>query len=148
MAIIQTALFTGMGRPGWPPTRFRVGSPIKFVHTHTFAATVESTDILELFEWPAHARFGLFTAITANVGAINVEIGPMTGTLGDTAGSRALVANRLITATAANTTMVSTLLQRVTVGKNGDMPLGVGLQPASNITAAANKTITFEVEFY
>lgn len=149
MATKQTTLFTGQGRV-LLPNNFRAGSPVKFIHTHSFAATAGgallSTDILELFTWPQFSRFGLFTMISASVGAINVDVGVMTGTPGDTVTARTLGA-LLIDDGAANTTLVSTLLQRNTVGKNGDSPLSIGLVAASDITAGS-KTITFEAEFY
>lgn len=150
MATKQTAFFTGVNRL-IPANRFRVGSPVKLIHTHSFAAAAGgallTTDILELFPWPEFSRIGLFTMISASVGAINVDVGVMTGTPGDAVTARTLVSASLVSAVAANTTIVSTLLQRATLGQNGDAPVSIGLVPASDITAGS-KTITFEAEFY
>lgn len=146
MATKQTLFYTGNARPVFG-NNFRSGSPIAFRHTHTFLAAVLSTDVLELFTLPAYAQINRFEMISANVGLINVNVGLMTGTPGDAVTART-AGSELISAAAANTTLLSTLLQRTTFGKVGDSPVSVGLTPAADITAAANKTITFEVEIF
>ncbi len=146
MATKQTLFFTGVGRPVFG-NNFRSGSPIVFRHTHTFLAAVLTTDVLEMFMVPAYAQIKRFEMISANIGAINANVGIMTGTPGDTAAVRTAGAE-LVSATALNTTILTTLAQRAAFGKIGDSPVSIGLTPASDITAAANKTITFEVELF
>lgn len=146
MATIQTRFFTGQGRPVLG-NQFRSGSPIMIRHTHTFTTTVLAADVLELFEVPPYARLFSFRCITANVGAVNAVIGVMTGTPGDVVAVRT-VNDALIATAALNTSLTSTLLQLETLGKNGDSPYSIGLDPAGDITAAANKTITFEAVLF
>lgn len=147
MAIIQSTLITGMGRR-LIGNGFRSGSPIVLRHTHSFAgAAVTTADILELFEWPAYARFQSFRTVSTGIGGtINVDIGAMTGTLGDTTG-RAMGTPLLVDDGDVNTALTATLATLTAAGKNGDTPLGIGLVPASNITAGA-KTLTFEAVFF
>lgn len=147
MATYQTTLFTGVARPVFG-NNFRAGSPIILRHTHVFTQTVLAADVLELFTLPAYARVAKFEIISANVGAITATgIGLMTGTPGDTVNART-VGTELIAAGVLNTTLTSTLLQLATLGKIGDSPVSIGLDPAADITAAANKTITFDVHLF
>lgn len=146
MATIQTKLFTGVARPVFG-NNFRSGSPIIFRHTHVFTTAVLAADVLELFTVPAYAQFARFRAITANVGAIAGVIGKMTGTPGDAVTART-VTDDLFASANLNGAIESTLLQLETLGKNGDAPYSIGLDPAADITAAANKTITFEVTLF
>lgn len=147
MATIQSTFYTGVARPVFG-NNFRSGSPIIFRHTHVFTTAVLAADVLELFTVPAYAQIARFRAITANVGAITATgIGLMTGTPGDTSAVRT-VGTELIAAGVLNTTLESTLLQLETLGKIGDSPVSIGLDPAADITAAANKTITFEVTLF
>lgn len=146
MATIQSTFYTGNARPVFG-NNFRSGSPIIFRHTHVFTTAVLAADVLELFTVPAWAQFARFRALTANVGAINAIIGKMTGTPGDAVTART-VTDDLFASAALNTAIESTLLQLATLGKNGDTPYSIGLDPASDITAAANKTLTFEVTLF
>ena len=144
MAIIQSSFFTGVGRPVIPNSD-RAGDAIIFRMTHTFLLPVTTADILELFPVPQFESIHHLRVLTANVGAINGTFALMAGTPGDTVqANRTLSATPLINAGALNTSLDAAFADLIAVGRIGDSPVSLGMTPATNITAAANKTLTIE----
>lgn len=146
MSVIKSANYIGM-QPIDSPVPHRKGETITAIFTHTFTKDVAATDILELFPVFAHGKIVDFEFETANVGAINLTIGLMSGAAGSNAAGRTS-GNQLINGVAANAASgkSATLAALAALQSGvGDTDVSIGLVPASTITAAANKTITIKV---
>lgn len=146
MPIVKSKKYVGMQVVD-SPIPHRKGETITEIFTHTFTQAVGTGDILELFPVFAGGKIVDFEFETANIGAINLNIGLMTGQAGSNDGGRVCGAE-LISAVAANaaTGKAATLAALAALQAGvGQADRSIGLVPASNITAAANKTITIKV---
>lgn len=143
MATVQSAYFTGNARTTLPQPH-RKGETLTVLFTHTFNTAVTTADVLELVEIPPYAQIVGFEYASANIGAINVDIGIMSGTPGSTDASRT-VGDEIVSAASIGTAAVVGVATLGAIAVNGESKVSIGLQPASNITAAANKTVTIKL---
>ena len=142
MSTKQSAYFKGNARTPVPHPH-RKGEVIEYLFTHTFTETVASTDVLELFPIFPYGRIVGFDFETENVGAINVDIGLMSGTPGDATSVRtcgAELAND-VAANGAVAVKLTSLALLAALPANGETAVSIGLVPANDITAAANKKL-------
>lgn len=146
MSIIKSAKYVGI-QPVDSPVPDRKGETITIVFTHTFTKDVTSADILELAPIFAYGKIVDFQFETANIGAINLQIGLMTGEAGSNDAGRSC-GSQLINGVAANAaTGKSATLAAIAALQDaiGDTDTSIGLVPAATITAASNKTITVKL---
>ncbi len=145
MATVLSSLYLGANRIDIRRPTFS-GMKMEMILTHTFLAQVATTDILDLFPIPAYAQLTEFEIINANLGALNLAIGLMTGTPGDTIAARTS-GTQLFAAQAAGAQAAVTLANIAALAKIGDLPVSIGVVPSVNITAAANKTLTYRIGY-
>lgn len=141
MSIKQSAYFKGNARTPVPHPA-RKGEAIEYLFSHTFTEAIGTADILELFPVFPYGRIVGFDFETENVGAIAVDIGLMSGLPGSLDGARTS-GDQLIDGVAANAASgrESTLGALAALADMGETPVSIGLKPAAEITAAANKKI-------
>lgn len=144
MALKKSALFKG-SQPVDTPAPDRSGETLTVIYTHVFTQDVNVGDVLELYPTFAHAKIVGFEFETENIGAINLNIGLVSGEAGYQDDARTSGAE-LISAVAANAASgrASTLAQLSAVNAGAaarDKNFSIGLVPAANITAAANKKL-------
>lgn len=144
MALKKSALFKG-SQPVDTPAPHRAGETLTIIYTHTFTQDVNTADVLEIYPCFAGAHIVGFEFETENVGAINLNLGIVSGEAGVQDDARTC-GNQLIAAVAANAASgrASTLAQlsALDVTANArDKNFSIGLVPAANITAAANKKL-------
>lgn len=141
MSIKQSAYFKGNARTPVPHPH-RKGEVMEYIFTHTFDEAVASTDILDLIPVFPYGKVVGFDFDTENVGAINLDIGLMSGTPGSTDASRTVGAE-FIDGVAANAASgkETALSALAALAANGETPVSIGVKPASDITAAANKKL-------
>lgn len=141
MSTKQSAYFKGNARTPVPHPH-RKGEVIEYLFTHTFSEAVASTDVLELFPVFPYGRIVGFDFDTENVGTIALDIGLMSGTPGDAASERTsgdeLIDGVNADASSGKETGLAAL---AALAAMGETPVSIGVKPASNITAAANKKL-------
>jgi len=138
MSTKQSTAFKGNARTPIP-TPHKAGDAQTYLFTHVFNEAVLTTDVLELFPVFPNGKIVQFDYATENIGAINLNIGFLTGTPGDVVSARTC-GSEFFAATAANTPSEAALLTLAAVAESADVK-SIGLVPAANITAAANKKI-------
>jgi hypothetical protein len=142
MALIKSKMFVG-AQPVDSAVPHRSGETITVIYTHTFTAAVTAADILELYPIFAHGKIVGFEFETENVGAINLDIGLMSGESGSNDAARTS-GDELIDGVAANSASgrAATLVKLAALqGGVGDKNVSIGVKPAADITAAANKKL-------
>jgi hypothetical protein len=147
MPVIKSRKYVGR-QPVDSPTPHRKGETITEIFTHTFTTAVGTADILELMPVFSHGKIVDFEFETANVGAIALNIGLMTGAAGANEPPARTCGSQLIAGVLANAASgrASTLAQMALLQNGvGDRDVSIGLVPAAPITAAANKTITIKL---
>lgn len=144
MSTKQSAYFKGFTRKQVNDSG-RAGVCNSYLHTHSFAEAVATTDVLELFPLPPGAQIVGFSISPVNLAGVSLTVGIMTGTPGDVETARTC-GTELLNASAAATPASATLaaLAAVTPSANAR---AIGFVPGANIAADATKKITIKVDF-
>lgn len=145
MATKQTTIFKGMARRELPSAH-KAGEAQEVIITHVFNEAVNTTDVLELFALPAGCRFLSFEYAAENIGAINANIGFMTGVPGDNVTARTS-GTELVSAGSLNTTGAEVTIATLAAIASTSDNRSIGLVPAANITAASNKKLHLRVRY-
>lgn len=144
MATKQSAYFKGLARTPIPvPTK--AGVVHEVIITHTFNEAVAATDVLELAPLAAGTKILSADVASANLGAITLDIGFMTGTPGDASSARTCGAE-LFNDQAAGTPAAMTLAAVVALTVSGEHR-SIGIVPSAEITAAANKKVHLRLRY-
>ncbi len=144
----QTTFFTGMSRRN-EPEFVSVGPVVELIHTHVFNPTgILIADPLELFRIFPGTQILHWEWVTANLPVTNLTVGFMTGEPGDLVTART-VGSQLNGPIAAATGFSSTLAQVAAFPVRGpnDPVVSVGLSTSADISAAANRSITFRIRY-
>jgi hypothetical protein len=144
MATKQSAFFKGNARSNVPVPN-KAGVVCEIIVTHTFTEAVAATDVLELVPLGAGNRILSVDISSENVGAINLGVGFMSGTPGDTDPTRTC-GTQLFAAQAANTAAAMTLTNVAGLTVSNDAR-SIGVVPAAEITAAANKKLHLRIRY-
>lgn len=145
MSTKQTAFFKGNARAPMP-SPFKAGDGHTVIFTHVFTEDVAATDILEVLPIPPGCRVAAIDFVTENVGAINLNIGWMSGVSGDPVTVRT-VGSEFFAAAAANTAASAALLTLINAGAVSQEPRSIGIAPAALIAAGATKKLHIRVQF-
>lgn len=138
----QSSAFKGNARTPIA-TSHKAGDAHTYLFTHTFTEAVLTTDVLEIFPIFPNGKVVAIDFATENVGAINVGIGLMSGVSGDASSVRTC-GTEFFAAAAANTPAAAALITLAAVARADDVK-SIGLVPAADITAAANKKIHLRI---
>ncbi|MDP2047564.1 MAG: hypothetical protein Q8K33_01540 [Cypionkella sp.] len=145
MSTKQSAYFKGLARVQMP-SPFKVGDGHTVLATHVFTEDVLTTDVLELIPLPPGCRVTGIDFVTENIGAININIGFMSGVSGDAVSVRTCGAE-FFSAAAANTPAAAALLSLINAGIASGEIRSIGLVPAANITLGATKKIHTRLQY-
>lgn len=144
MAVKRSRYTSGMSKAPVPvPNKAGVSHTI--LVTHTFTEAVLSTDVLDLVSLGAGIRVLGLRTIGENVGAINLKVGNLTGTPGSTDAARTC-GSEFFAAQAANAEAAVPLVTLAGLSPYAT-DVSIGIQPAADITAAANKKLHVLIEY-
>lgn len=144
MATIQSDYFKGLSRTPIPVPN-KAGVVHEVIVTHTFTENVDTTDVLELVPVAAGVKVLSADVATANLGAITLDIGFMSGTPGDADSVRTSGAE-LFNDQAAGTPAAMTLAAVTALTVAGEHR-SIGVVPSAEITAAANKKLHLRLRY-
>lgn len=145
MGTKQTTIFSGMARRELPSPH-KAGDVQEVIISHTFSAALATTDVLELFALPAGCRFLSFEFAAASIGAINANIGFMTGTPGDAINARTC-GSELVSAGSLNTTGTEVAIATLAALSSDSNNRSIGIVPAADITASSSKKLHLRVRY-
>ena len=141
----QSKFFKGMARIP-VASAHKAGDAQEYAFTHVFTEAVLTTDVLEIFPVFPNGKIVALDWDTENIGAINLNMGFLTGTSGDTVAARTC-GSELFSAVAANAAVASKLCPLLTLAPldPSQEVRSIGLVPAADITAAANKKLHMRI---
>ncbi|MDO8983020.1 hypothetical protein [Cypionkella sp.] len=145
MSTKQSAFFKGLARTPMP-SPFKAGDGHTVLASHVFLEDVLTTDVLELIPLPPGCRVTGLDFVTENIGAININIGFMSGVSGDAVSVRTCGAE-FVAAGAANVAASTALLSLINAGIASGEIRSIGLVPAANITLGSTKKIHTRLQF-
>jgi hypothetical protein len=145
MAVFQTPQARGKTTP---PAGYSAGVVLATIVSYTFsAAFATANDVVEMAVLPAGARPLSVMAIFANIGAVNMAMGIMTGTPGSTDNARTVGTELFSAQTMANGEVSVTRTACLAVAANQSVDRSIGIKPATDIAAGGTKTVTLIIEY-
>lgn len=144
MATIRSRYTSGMSQTPVPVPN-KAGVQHTILVSHTFTEAVNTTDVLDLVSLGSGIRVVGLRMISENVGAINLKVGNMTGTPGSDDAARTCDA-AFFSAQAANAEAAVPLATLAGLTPYAS-DVSIGIQPASAITAAANKKLHLLIDY-
>ena len=144
MATIRSRYTSGMSQTP-VPVASKAGVKHTLLVTHTFTQAVNATDVLDLVSLGAGIRVVGLRLISENVGAINLKVGNMTGAPGSDDAARTCD-SAFFAAQAANAEAAVPLQALARLAPYA-ANVSIGIQPAADITAAANKKLHVLIEY-
>ena len=109
----------------------------------TVPAGVTGSDIIEIGYLPAGNRIVAAEIIGSGTGSATVEVGLMTGAMGDAAGSRALASGTKLfaAATAVSNATATAAIATCLAQPKSDKDVGIGVVPSAALTAGGKLTL-------
>jgi hypothetical protein len=144
MAIFQSSAAKGQAAT---PSAYQAGIVTTAIFEYTFtAAYTAATDVIELGLLPADTQIVGATIIGAGLGATTADIGIMTGTPGDTVGTRT-VGDELFDGTSVNDATANATLADCLAVSRSNTHRAIGASIAANVAAGAAKKLTVKIDY-
>ncbi|EDM71055.1 hypothetical protein RAZWK3B_16700 [Roseobacter sp. AzwK-3b] len=144
MAIFQTQAAKGQQAA---PSAYQSGIVTSAVFTYTFNdAYTAATDVIELGVLPADCQILGATVIGTGLGANTANIGLMTGTPSDDAGTRTVSADLFSAVSVNDNEANATLADCLDVAVSNEHR-AIGATISANVAAGAAKTLTVRIEY-
>lgn len=144
MAVKRSRYTSGMSQTPVPVPN-KAGVLHTILVTHTFTEALLAVDVLDLVALGPGIRVVGLRTISENVGAINIKVGNLTGTPGSTDAGRTC-GSEYFSAQAANAEAGVPLVTLAGLAPYA-ADVSIGIQPAADITAAANKKLHVLIEY-
>lgn len=144
MAVKRSRFTSGMSQTPVPVPN-KAGVKHTIIVSHTFTETVAAADVLDLVSIGPGTRVVGMRVIGENIGAINLKVGNLTGTPGSTDAARTC-GSEFFAAQAANAEAAVPLLTLAGLSAYA-ADMSIGIQPAADITAAANKRLHLLIDY-
>lgn len=144
MAVKRSRFTSGMSQTPVPVPN-KAGVKHTLLVTHTFTEAVDAVDVLDLVSIGPNTRIVGLRMIGENIGAINLKVGNLTGTPGSTDAARTC-GSEFFAAQAANAEATVPVLTLAGLSPYAS-DVSIGIQPAANITAAANKRLHLLIDY-
>lgn len=145
MSTKQSTYFKGLSRIPMPSPH-KAGDNHTVMASHTFLEDVLTTDVLEMIPLPPGCRVTSIDFVTENIGAVNLNIGFLTGVAGDTVAVRTCGAE-FFSAALATTAASATLLALINAGVASGEIRSIGLVPSVSILLGATKKIHTRLQY-
>lgn len=144
MAIFQSSAAKGQAAT---PSAYQAGIVTTAIFEYTFTADyATATDVIELGLLPADTQVVGATVIGAGLGATTADIGIMTGTPGDTVGTRTVGDELFDGITVDNDENSATLANCLAVARS-NAHRAIGAKVAANVAAGAAKKLTVKIDY-